>query len=162
MWLSIIWLLKWHYFVYSVQFTNINLCTVTAVHALPKGRYTLVTLPRNVTPYRDSVDGTCDHVTYQKLVTRLRYGRVRCAVGIWPSHQRDGTVTAWAGVDGQRDTSPPPAASCRHRSGSRNKLRTPMCDALRILLRREARDESSARNSVSCQSLSTLRRYGTR
>jgi len=25
-----------------------------------KGRYTFVTLPRNVTPYRDSVDGTCD------------------------------------------------------------------------------------------------------
>ena len=39
---------------------------------LAKGRYTLVTLPRNVTPYRDSVDETCDHVTYQKLVTRLR------------------------------------------------------------------------------------------
>jgi hypothetical protein len=34
------------------------------------GGYTLVTLPRNVTPYRDSVDGTRDHVTYQKLVTR--------------------------------------------------------------------------------------------
>ena len=64
------------------------------VAARSKGTYTLVTLPRNVTPYRDSVDGTCDHVTYQKLVTRLRYGLVRCAVGIWPSHQRDGTVTA--------------------------------------------------------------------
>jgi hypothetical protein len=35
-----------------------------------KGGYTLVTLPRTVTPYRDSVDGTRDHVTYQKLVTR--------------------------------------------------------------------------------------------
>jgi hypothetical protein len=32
-----------------------------------------------------------------------------------------------------------------------------MCNARRILLRREARDESSARNSVSCQSLATLR-----
>jgi hypothetical protein len=29
-----------------------------------------ITLPRTVTPYRDSVDGTRDHVTYQKLVTR--------------------------------------------------------------------------------------------
>ena len=58
------------------------------------GRYTLVTLPRNVTPYRDSVDGTCVHVTYQKFVKRLRYGLVRRAVGIWPSHQKDGTVTA--------------------------------------------------------------------
>ena len=71
-------------------------------------------LPRNVTPYRNSVDGTCDHVTYQKLVTRLRYVLVRCAVGIWPSNQRDGTVTAWAGVDGQRDTSPPPTAPVRN------------------------------------------------
>ena len=35
-----------------------------------KGGYTLVTLPRTVTPYRDSVDGTRDRVTYQKLVTR--------------------------------------------------------------------------------------------
>jgi hypothetical protein len=34
-----------------------------------KGRYTLVTLPRTVTTYRDCVDGTRDHVTYQKLVT---------------------------------------------------------------------------------------------
>ena len=35
-----------------------------------KGGYTLVTLPRIVTPYRDSVDGTRDRITYQKLVTR--------------------------------------------------------------------------------------------
>jgi hypothetical protein len=35
-----------------------------------KGGHTLETLPRTVTPYRDNVDGTRDHVTYQKLVTR--------------------------------------------------------------------------------------------
>ena len=36
-----------------------------------KGGYTLiVTLQRIVTPYRDSVDGIRDRVTYQKLVTR--------------------------------------------------------------------------------------------
>jgi hypothetical protein len=35
-----------------------------------KGGSTLVTLPRIVTPYRDSVDETRDRVTYQKLVTR--------------------------------------------------------------------------------------------
>ena len=35
-----------------------------------RGSYTLVTLPCIVTPYRDSVDGTRDRVTYQKLVTR--------------------------------------------------------------------------------------------
>jgi len=36
----------------------------------PKDEYTLVTLPRIVTPYRDSVDGTRDRITYQKLATR--------------------------------------------------------------------------------------------
>jgi hypothetical protein len=30
----------------------------------------IVTLPRTVTPYRDSVSGTRDYVTYQNLVTR--------------------------------------------------------------------------------------------
>jgi len=45
-----------------------------ALHQVPvclvsKGEYTLVTLPRIVTPYHDSVDGTRDRVTYQKLVT---------------------------------------------------------------------------------------------
>jgi len=35
-----------------------------------KGGYTLVTLPRIVTPYRDSVDETRARVTYQKFVTR--------------------------------------------------------------------------------------------
>ena len=35
------------------------------------GGSTLVTLPRTVTPYRDSVDGTRDHVTYEKLLTWL-------------------------------------------------------------------------------------------
>jgi hypothetical protein len=37
---------------------------------IPNGGYTLVTLPRIVTPYRDNVDGTRARVTYQKLVTR--------------------------------------------------------------------------------------------
>jgi hypothetical protein len=32
---------------------------------------------------------------------------VRCAVDILPSLQRDDTVTAYAGLDVQRDTSPP-------------------------------------------------------
>jgi hypothetical protein len=35
-----------------------------------KGGCTLVTLLRNVTPYHDSVEGTLDHVMYQKLVMR--------------------------------------------------------------------------------------------
>jgi hypothetical protein len=64
-----------------------------------KGGYTRVTLPRIVTLYRDSVDETRARVMYQKLVTRYRYGLVRCAVGTWPSHQRDDMVMAGAGVD---------------------------------------------------------------
>jgi hypothetical protein len=31
-----------------------------------EGGFTLVTLSRTVTPYRESVDGTGGHVTYQK------------------------------------------------------------------------------------------------
>jgi hypothetical protein len=78
----------------------------------------------------------------------------------------------------QRDTSPPsalfsfslkrniykcmkPLLAAKACSDSRNELGTPLCNARWILLRREAQDESSARNSVSCQSLATLRRYGT-
>ena len=33
------------------------------VMCIPKGGYKLVTLPRILTPYRDSVDGTHDRVT---------------------------------------------------------------------------------------------------
>jgi hypothetical protein len=44
-------------------------------------------------------------------------------------------------------------------SGSSNELETARCIARRILLRREARGESSDRNCVSCESLATLLRY---
>ena len=43
---------------------------IEATYTNSKDAYTLVTLPRIVTPYRDSVDGTRGRVTYQKLVTR--------------------------------------------------------------------------------------------
>jgi len=56
-------------------YKSVFTCCVCEVWPLPvaarsKGGYTLVTLPRIVTPYRDSVDGTRARVTYQKLVTR--------------------------------------------------------------------------------------------
>jgi hypothetical protein len=35
-----------------------------------KGGYTLVALPCTIQPYHDSVDRTCDHVTYRKFVTQ--------------------------------------------------------------------------------------------
>jgi hypothetical protein len=49
--------------LYCVNRTVANMVKV-------KGGSTLVTLPRIVTPYRDSVDGTRDRVKYQKLITR--------------------------------------------------------------------------------------------
>ena len=51
------------------------------------------------------------------------------------------------------------AASCK------DIARTPVTNlephGVTLAGRREARDASSARNSISCQSLATLRRYGT-
>ena len=57
-----------------------------------KGGYILVTLPRNVSKVGYAV------------TLRVFF---RCAVGIWPSRQRDDTVTAGAGVDAQRDVARP-------------------------------------------------------
>jgi hypothetical protein len=86
-----------------------SLISNSRIGSMTKGGSTFVTLPRNVTPYRDSVDETRDRVTYHKFVTQPRYGLVRGAVGILPSHQRDDTVAAGADVDVQRDTLPPSA-----------------------------------------------------
>jgi hypothetical protein len=60
-----------HFTVYYVFYSLIfppTCCDRYCGHL--QGGYTLVTLPRIVTPYRDSVDGTRARVTYQKLVTR--------------------------------------------------------------------------------------------
>jgi hypothetical protein len=55
------------------------------------------------------------------------------------------------------------AASCKDIARTPvTKVGTPLCNARRIRLRREARDESSARNSVTRQSLATLGSYDTR
>jgi hypothetical protein len=54
-----------NHIIYSVWYLALSVQLVYC-----KVGYTLVTLPRIVTPYRDSVDGTRDRVTYQKLVTR--------------------------------------------------------------------------------------------
>ena len=42
------------------------------------------------------------------------------------------------------------------------KWEPPGVTLAKLLLRCEAQDECSCRNSVSCQSLASLRRYGTR
>ena len=68
------------YPLHSPVSPSLPLPRVTVCHHISTGVYTRVTLPRYLTPYRDSVD----RVTHQKLVTLSRYGRVRFAVGIWP------------------------------------------------------------------------------
>jgi len=50
------------------QTMSIHSKTTDLFYKLCKGEYTLVTLPRSIILYRDSVDGTCDRVTYQKSV----------------------------------------------------------------------------------------------
>jgi hypothetical protein len=60
-----------HQYMSLTRSLNKLCCTICVqIYVKGKGGYTLVTLPRTVTPYRDSVNGTGDHVTYQKLVTR--------------------------------------------------------------------------------------------
>jgi hypothetical protein len=67
----------------------------------------------NVTTYRNTVSWQCGRDSWPRNVLTARYAVTlrhdRCTVSIWPSHQRDDTVTAWAGLDVQRDTSPPSA-----------------------------------------------------
>ena len=86
-------------YFYLLHHFHQQFCCCGGYHGMHYGGYTLVTLLCTITPYRDSVDGYRDRVTYQKLVTRSRYGLVRCAVGIWPSHQKDDRVTVWAGLE---------------------------------------------------------------
>jgi hypothetical protein len=154
-------------------------CNVTGTH---KGGYTLEILPRTITPYRDRVDGNRDHVTYQQLIKIVDvHPVVRYVIKSWLR----GNVTGMFGaltvlgrrIKGMMRLRPEQVYTCNvtrhHRpllsllyihgaSASRNKLGTPWCNARRILLRREARDESSDRNFVSCLSFATLWRYGTR
>jgi hypothetical protein len=123
-----------------------------------------VTLSRTVTPYRD-----CGQESRPRNVSKVGYAvtllacSVRCrylAVALkgWYGYglSRSGRAT-WhvTTVRSSRLLYIPDA------SGSRNKQWTPWCNARRILLRREARDEIWYLNSVSCQLLSTLQNYGT-
>jgi hypothetical protein len=67
----------------------------------------------NVTAYRNTESLQCGRDSWPRNVSKLGYTvtllACSCAVGIWLSHQRDDMVTAWAGLDVQRDTSPPSA-----------------------------------------------------
>jgi hypothetical protein len=73
----------------------------------------------------------------------------------------DNTISAWAGLDVQCDTSPPSAPLAFF---TFVMLLSPVTNwephGVTLAGRHEARDESSDCNSVSCQSFATLRGYG--
>jgi len=56
----------------------------------------------NVTAYRNTVSWECGRDSWTRNVSKVGYAEtlrvVQYPVGIWPSHQRDDTVTAGAGV----------------------------------------------------------------
>jgi hypothetical protein len=124
----------------------------------------------NVTAYRNTVSWQCRRDSWPRNVSKVGYAvtlrarSMRCrylavASKGWYGYglSRSGRTT-WHVTT----VSSSSLLYIHDASGSRNKLGTPWCNARRILLRHEARDESSDRNSISCQSLATLRRYGTR
>jgi hypothetical protein len=124
----------------------------------------------NVTAYRNAVSWQCGRDSWPRNVSKrvyavtLRACSMRCrylavASKGWYGYDLSSSGRATCHVITVRSSR---LLYIHDASGSRNKLGTPLCNARRILLRHEARDESSDRNSVSCQSLATSWRYGTR
>jgi hypothetical protein len=123
----------------------------------------------NVTTYRNTVSWQCGRGSWPRNVSNVGYVVTLRACSVrgrylavaskgWYGYglSRSGRAT-WH-VTIVRSS----RLLCLHdASGSRNKLGTPWSNARRILLRHEARNGSSDRNSVSFQSLAS-RRYGTR
>jgi hypothetical protein len=127
---------------------------VTSLRNLKFG-FTLATLPRTV----NTLSWQCGWDSWPRNVSKVGYAvtlrtcSVRCrylAVTSkgWYGYglSRSGRAT-WH-VTAVRSSRLP---YIHDASGSRNKLGTPRCNARRILLRHEAWDEISDRNTVSCQ-----------
>jgi hypothetical protein len=78
-----------------------------------KSRLIKVVHTCNVTAFRFTVSWQCGRGSWPRNLSKVGYGVTlrAClgAVGIWPSHKRYDTVTAWAGSDVQHDKSPPSA-----------------------------------------------------
>jgi hypothetical protein len=91
------------YLYHVCDIWKVNKLQLQLQHLAYKDGSTLVTLPRNVTPYRDSVDGTRDRVTYQRwlrghvtdLFGALSVFRRRIKGMIWlrPEQMWTGNVT---------------------------------------------------------------------
>jgi hypothetical protein len=124
----------------------------------------------NVTAYRNTVSWQCGRDSWPRNVSKVGYAitlracSVRCRYLAVASKGWYGYSLSRSGLATWHITTVRTSRLLyiRDASGSHNKLETPRCNARRILLRHEARDESSDRNSVSCQSLATLLRYSTR
>jgi hypothetical protein len=124
----------------------------------------------NVTAYRNTVSWQCGRDSWPRNVSKVGYAVTIRACSVSCRYLAVASK-GWYGYGLSRSglaTWHVTTVRCSRlfdihdASGSRNKLGTLWCNARRILLRHEARDESSDRNSISCQSLATFRRYGTR
>jgi hypothetical protein len=124
----------------------------------------------HVTAYRNAVSWQCGRDSWPRNVTKggyavtLRTCSVRCRYLAVASKECYGYGLSSSGCATRHviTVCSSHLLYIHDASGFRNKLGTPWCNVRRILLRHEARDESLERNSVSCQSLAMLRRYGTR
>jgi hypothetical protein len=119
---------------------------------ISKGGYTLVTLPRTVTPCCDSVDVSKVGyvVTLWAYLVHCEYLAVTSKGWYGYSPSSSGQAT-WQITNGRSSR----LVYIHDASGSLNKVGTPWCNACRILLHHEAQDISSDCNSISCQSLVT-------
>jgi hypothetical protein len=123
-----------------------------------------------VTAYRNAVSWQCGRDSWSRNVSKVAYAVTLRACSVccrylavaskgWYGYGLSWSECATWHVTAVRSSR---LLYIHDAAGSRNKLGTPWYNARRKLLRHEARNESSDRNSVSCQSLVTLRRYGTR
>jgi hypothetical protein len=119
----------------------------------------------NVTAYRNTVSLHCGRDSWPRNLSKVGYAvtlracSVRCP---YLAVASKGWYGYGLGRSGRATWHVTTVRSSRllyihYASGSRNELGTPRCNARRIPLGHEARDESSDRNSVSCRSLATLR-----
>jgi hypothetical protein len=115
----------------------------------------------NVTAYRNAVSWQCGRDSWPRNVSKVGYAVTLRACSVLCRYLAVASK-GWYGYGlsryGRATWHVTTVRSSRllyihNASGSRNKMGTPCCNARRILLRHEARDESSDRNFVSCQLL---------
>jgi hypothetical protein len=152
--------------------SNVSFCLSTTTWKSMRGnevKFVRFGTHCNVTAYRNTVSWQYGRDLWPRNVSKVAYAVTLRAFSVRCRYLADSSKGSYGyglSRSGRTTWHVTTARSSRllyihDASGSRNKLGTPRCNARRILLRHEARGESSDRNSVSCQSLATLRRYGT-